>query len=246
MSASKSYGGQVALRQVDLSITAGEMVALIGPSGAGKSTLLRSINGLVTLDGPARVEIGGEPLQAGGRLCRQARRLRARIGFVFQQFNLVGRLDVATNVRLGALGRIAAWRGLPGLWPASVNAAAADALARMGIAEHAGRRADTLSGGQQQRTAIARALVQRADILLADEPVASLDPANGDKVMAAMSDLNRTNGVTVVASLHQVELARRWCGRVVALAGGAVAFDGRPSDLDDRRLAAIYGGEVLS
>ncbi|MEO6340805.1 MAG: ATP-binding cassette domain-containing protein, partial [Caulobacteraceae bacterium] len=172
--AAKSYSGRAALAGVDLTVEPGEMVALIGPSGSGKSTLLRAMSGLVRLDpGPGRIEAFGRPVQADGRLSDGVRTVRARVGFVFQQFNLIGRLSLFSNVILGSLGRIPHWRGLLGLWAAQDRTLTMAALARVGIADRADQRASTLSGGQQQRAAVARALVQGAEGLLADEPVAS-------------------------------------------------------------------------
>ncbi|HEX8662071.1 MAG TPA: ATP-binding cassette domain-containing protein, partial [Brevundimonas sp.] len=178
-SVSKTYGARRALDGVSLEVGPGEMVGLIGPSGSGKSTLLRAVTGLVAVDpGAGRIEAFGEPVQAGGRISGAIRRTRCRLGFIFQQFNLVGRLSLFSNVMVGALGRLPGWRGLLGLWPAADRQRAMAALHRVGIADYAAQRANTLSGGQQQRAAIARALVQGANAILADEPVASLDPVS--------------------------------------------------------------------
>jgi phosphonate transport system ATP-binding protein len=243
-SVSKSYGARRALDGVSLAVRPGEMVALIGPSGSGKSTLLRAISGLVAIDaGEGEIEAFGLAVQARGRVSDKVRRARARMGFVFQQFNLVGRLSLFTNAALGALGRVGFWRGLFGAWPAETKAAAMSALERVGVADHAGQRAAALSGGQQQRGAIARALVQQAEVILADEPVASLDPVAARRVMEILSSLNQRDGLTVVVSLHQVDYARRYCDRVVALAGGRVAYDGPARGLTQARLVEIYGPE---
>src|SRR5258706_3018152 len=180
----KTYGARRALDGVSLDVSRGEMVALIGPSGSGKSTLLRSIIGLVAIDdGKGEIQAFDQPIQARGKISDKVREARIRMGFIFQQFNLVGRLSLFTNVALGSLGRIGFWRGLFGRWPAETRQAAMAALGRVGVAEYAGQRANTLSGGQQQRGAIARALVQKAKIILADEPVASLDPVSSRPVM---------------------------------------------------------------
>ncbi|MEO7026472.1 MAG: ATP-binding cassette domain-containing protein, partial [Caulobacteraceae bacterium] len=203
---SKTFAGTRALDRINLRIAPGEMVALIGPSGSGKSSLLRAINGLMAIDRGGRVEACGEIVQSDGRPTRRARAVRARIGFVFQQFNLVGRLSLRGNVLIGSLGRIGFWRGLFGQWPPEARAAADKAMRRLGIEGQARQRARTLSGGQQQRAAIARALVQRAEVVLADEPVASLDPAAATGVMESLRDLNRRDGLTVIVSLHQVDL----------------------------------------
>ena len=244
---SKSFGsGRKALDAVSLSVAPGEMVALIGASGSGKSTLLRHLAGLVPgdRDQAGAIRIGGAVIQQRGRIARDIRRRRAGIGFVFQQFNLVGRLCVETNVLVGLLSRMPVWRSLTGWFTREERALARQALDRVGIAEHAARRASTLSGGQQQRAAIARALVQRAGIILADEPIASLDPESSRKVMETLADINRRDGITVVVSLHQVDIARRYCPRAVALKGGVVAFDGPAVALTDERLRQIYGSEA--
>jgi phosphonate transport system ATP-binding protein len=242
---SKTYGERLALDAVSLVVGRGEMVGLIGPSGAGKSTLLRAINGLVAIDaGDGVIEAFGQPMQKAGRVTDRVRQLRARIGMIFQQFNLVGRLSLYTNAALGLLGRIGVWRGLFGRWPAAEQLAVMRALDRVGVAAFAGQRAATLSGGQQQRGAIARALVQGAEIILADEPVASLDPVAARRVMALLAALNRDEAITVVVSLHQVDHALRYCPRVVALKEGRVVFDGPSAGLDRARLVDIYGPEI--
>jgi phosphonate transport system ATP-binding protein len=242
--ASKSFGARRALDGVSIDVRKGEMIALIGPSGSGKSTLLRSISGLQTIDaGEGRIDAFGNVVQEQGRISRRVRESRIRIGFIFQQFNLVGRLSLFTNVALGSLGRIPAWRGLLGLWPAETKTAVMAALARVGVADYAAQRANTLSGGQQQRGAIARALVQKAKIILADEPVASLDPVSARRVMENLRDLNRQDGLTVVVTLHQVDYAMRYCDRVVALKGGKIVYDGPASGLETKQLIDIYGPE---
>ena len=242
--ASKSFGSRRALDSVSLNVSKGEMIALIGPSGSGKSTLLRSISGLQTIDtGPGRIEAFGGVVQSEGKISNKVREARIRIGFIFQQFNLVGRLSLFSNVALGSLGRINRARGLFGLWPAETKTAVMAALARVGVAEYAAQRANTLSGGQQQRAAIARALVQRAKIILADEPVASLDPVSARRVMEILRDLNRDDGLTVVVTLHQVDYALRYCDRVVALKAGKVVYDGPADGLERKQLIDIYGPE---
>ena len=241
---SKTFGARRALSGVSLSVRPGEMIALIGPSGSGKSTLLRSLSGLVPIDADeGAIEAFDIPVQARGRVTDKVREARVRIGFIFQQFNLVGRLTLFTNAALGSLGRIGFWRGLFGLWPAETKAAAMAALARVGVADYAGQRAGTLSGGQQQRGAIARALVQQADLILADEPVASLDPVAARRVMAILKDLNDEDGLTVLVTLHQVDYALRYCRRAVALKAGEVVYDGPTEGLDRARLSDIYGSE---
>lgn len=241
---SKSFGARRALDAVSLQVGRGEMVALIGPSGSGKSTLLRTISGLAPIDpGDGVIEAFGSLVQAKGRASEQVREARIRIGFIFQQFNLVGRLPLFTNVVLGSLGRISFWRGVLGAWPAETKAAAMAALARVGMAEYAAQRANTLSGGQQQRGAIARTLVQKAKVILADEPVASLDPVSSRRVMELLRELNQRDGLTVLVTLHQVDHALRYADRIVALKAGKVVYDGPPSGMDRGRLTEIYGPE---
>jgi phosphonate transport system ATP-binding protein len=242
--ASKTFGSRRALDAVSLDVSRGEMIALIGPSGSGKSTLLRSIDGLQTIDeDDGLITAFGGPVQAKGKVSDQVRKARIRIGFIAQQFNLVGRLSLFTNVALGSLGRIPQVRGLLGAWPAETKAAAMAALHRVGVADYAAQRANTLSGGQQQRGAIARALVQKAKIILADEPVASLDPVSARKVMEILRDLNKSDGLTVVVTLHQVDYALRYCDRVVALKAGKKVYDGPADGLKREQLIDIYGPE---
>ena len=242
---SKTYGGHRALDGVSLSLAKGEMVALIGPSGAGKSTLLRAVSGLVSIDaGEGRIEAFGQVVQTAGRITDKVRGARARIGFIFQQFNLVGRLSLFSNVALGLLGRISFLRGLTGQWTHQERLDVMAALARVGVADQAAQRADQLSGGQQQRAAIARAIVQGAEALFADEPVASLDPVSARRVMDIMRDLNRSEGLSVFVSLHQVDYALRYCDRVVAVKAGRVVYDGLTAGLDRPTLIDIYGPEI--
>lgn len=233
-----------ALRNIDLVIHDGEMVALIGASGSGKSTLLRHIGGLITADGGAaggEIKVLGAVMQANGRITKGARRVRARVSIIFQQFNLVSRLTVLTNVLTGFLGQISGLRGTFGLFSGDEKRAAISALARVGIAETAAQRASTLSGGQQQRAAIARALVQGSDIILADEPIASLDPASSKRVMETLLDINESDGKTVIVSLHQVDYAVRYCPRTVALRDGVVVYDGPSQALNSDMLRDLYG-----
>jgi phosphonate transport system ATP-binding protein len=242
--ATKTFGARRALAGVSVDVRKGEMIALIGPSGSGKSTLLRSISGLQTIDaGEGRIEAFGTSIQANGRIAGDVRKTRTRIGMIFQQFNLVGRLSLFSNVALGSLGRIPMWRGLLGQWPDETKHAAMAALTRVGVADYAAQRANTLSGGQQQRGAIARALVQQAKVILADEPVASLDPVSARRVMEILRDLNRKDGLTVVVTLHQVDYALRYCDRVIALKAGKIVYDGGADGLKREQLIDIYGPE---
>ncbi|RZJ02454.1 MAG: phosphonate ABC transporter ATP-binding protein [Brevundimonas sp.] len=241
---SKTFGARKALNGVSVEVGAGEMVALIGPSGSGKSTLLRSITGLQTIDaGKGTITVFGEVVQKNGRIAGGTRAARQKLGMIFQQFNLVGRLSLFSNVMLGALGRLPGWRGLAGAWPAEDKQKAMAALHRVGVSEYAAQRANTLSGGQQQRGAIARALVQGAKAILADEPVASLDPVSARKVMELLVELNQRDGLGVIVTLHQVDYAIRYCERVVALQAGKIVYDGPATGLDTKTLIDIYGPE---
>ncbi len=242
----KTFGRKQALFDLALSVEPGEMVALIGASGSGKSTLLRHVAGLACCDRSAggNVQVLGRQVQADGKLNGEVRRLRADIGYIFQQFNLVGRLSVLQNVLLGCLGRMPRWRGSLGLFNAEEKQRALQALARVGLADLAQQRASTLSGGQQQRVAIARALCQRAKVILADEPIASLDPESARKVMQILADINREDGTTVVVTLHQVDYAMRYCQRAVALKAGRVHYDGAAAELHTNFLNDLYGAEL--
>jgi phosphonate transport system ATP-binding protein len=246
---SRTFAGHRALDDVSLTIHPDERVALIGPSGSGKSTLLRLIAGLLPADrGSGELVIHGRAIQRDGRILPEARAIRARVGFVFQQFNLVGRLPVLTNVLIGRLSHLPLWRTLLRFFALADRRAAMAALARVGLAEFAARRTGTLSGGQQQRTAIARALCQQADIILADEPIASLDPESSALVMDLLTAVARSERATLLVSLHQLDVAVRACERVIALRDGRICFDGPSSALSGDVLHSIYGGcwaEVL-
>ncbi|WP_425405881.1 phosphonate ABC transporter ATP-binding protein [Hwanghaeella sp.] len=246
-SVNKRFGrGPVVLNDINLAIQEGEMVALIGASGSGKSTLLRTICGLETADkGVGKISLFGRMTQSGGKCTPAQRELRSQVGVIFQQFNLVTRLSLLTNVLVGRLGRIPKWRGLLGLFPESDRVKALKALERVGMAEKARQRASTLSGGQQQRAAIARALTQEARLILADEPIASLDPASAERVMETLSTINREDGVTVVVSLHQIDHAFKHCHRIVALKDGVVAYDGATAGITPENIASLYGVEGL-
>jgi phosphonate transport system ATP-binding protein len=241
---SKTFGARKALNGVSVEVGAGEMVALIGPSGSGKSTLLRSITGLQSIDpGKGTISVFGEVVQKDGRVTGRVRAARQKLGMIFQQFNLVGRLSLFSNVMLGALGRIPGWKGLLGIWPAADKQKAMEALHRVGVSDYAAQRANTLSGGQQQRGAIARAMVQGAKAILADEPVASLDPVSARKVMELLVELNKRDGFGVIVTLHQVDYAIRYCDRVIALKAGQIVYDGPSTGLDTKQLIDIYGPE---
>jgi len=239
----KTFGSHVALKDVSLSIRRGEMVALLGASGSGKSTLLRHLSGLHCADAGSRSQVSvlGRPVQAAGRLAGDLRATRSRVAMIFQQFNLVSRLPVMVNVMAGALHRLPMWRGLLRCYPPGELQGAYQALARVGIERCAWQRASTLSGGQQQRAAISRALVQGAEVILADEPIASLDPASSRRVLQLLAELNRELGVTVLVSLHQVDFAFAFCPRTIALRGGEVVYDGPTAALTEERLHGLYG-----
>ena len=244
----------VILKDVSFVLARGEMVALIGASGSGKSTLIRAIAGLVPIDrtdrrpaggpdGPSEIIVFGEPMQRDGRISGTAKELRARVGVIFQQFNLVPRLSLLTNVCLGLLGRVPFFQGTIGRFSEADKCRAMQALDRVGIAAHALKRGCELSGGQQQRAAIARTLVQGAELVIADEPIASLDPSSARRVMDILADMNRRDRITVLVSLHQVEFAMRYCPRVIALKAGEVVFDGPTRELTPALLSAIYGAD---
>ena len=238
---SRRYGGRPAVDDISLRIAPGSFVGVIGRSGAGKSTMLRMINRLVD-PSAGRIAWGGTDICAlRGRALRD---WRARCAMVFQQFNLSGRLDVLTNVLVGRLNKVPAHRSLLRLWSEADLAVAMAALERFDIAELAAQRADHLSGGQQQRVAIARALVQEPEIILADEPIASLDPRNTRLVMDALARINREDGITVLCNLHSLDVARAYCDRLVGLSAGRVVFDGGPDDLGEATVRDLYGLEA--
>lgn len=244
---SKTFGsGRKALQGVDIHISSGEMVALIGASGSGKSTLLRHVAGLMAgnNDSQGSIEIHGRTVQKHGKIASNIRSVRSGVGFVFQQFNLVGRLSVITNVLAGTLHKVPMWRSLLRWFTAEEKARGIDALQRVGIAECWSQRASTLSGGQQQRAAIARAMVQGAKVILADEPIASLDPESSRKVMDILAKVNQEDKCTVVVSLHQVNVALKYCHRVIALHQGKVVYDGASTGLTPALLRDLYGAEA--
>ncbi len=236
--------GKKALNSVDFHIEKGEMVALIGASGSGKSTLIRHISGLMKADA-GKIEVHDNTIQENGKLGRGVRSSRSEIGVVFQQFNLVDRISVLTNVLVGLLGEIPTWRGTLGLFTQSEKMRAMQALARVGIANLSTQRSSTLSGGQQQRAAIARAITQGAKVILADEPIASLDPASARKVMDTLEVINKEDGVTVLVSLHQVDYALRYCPRTIAMRNGEIIYDGTSERLTPQFLEQLYGDDSL-
>jgi phosphonate transport system ATP-binding protein len=239
------FGTTRAVDGVSLQIPQGQFVGIIGRSGAGKSTLLTLINRLSEPSGGSIRWGGTEVTTLSGHDLREWRR---RCAMIFQQFNLMGRLDVLTNVLMGRLAHTPAWRSLAKLWTRDDRLIAMAALHQFDMAGIAAQRADSLSGGQQQRVAICRALVQEPEIVLADEPVASLDPRNAKLVMDALMRMNRHFGLTVICNLHSLDLARQYCDRLVGLAAGRVVFDNVPAALTDDTARDLYGmeaGEVL-
>jgi phosphonate transport system ATP-binding protein len=238
--------GRRALQDIHIHIDAGEMVALIGASGSGKSTLLRHMAGLMAGDasGQGSIEIHGKSIQAHGKIAADIRQTRSGVGFIFQQFNLVDRLPVIVNVLAGTLHKIPFWRSLLRWFTQSEMAHGIEALKRVGIEECSFQRASTLSGGQQQRAAIARALVQGARVILADEPIASLDPESSRKVMDILAKVNREDQCTVVVSLHQVNVAMKYCPRTIALNQGRVVYDGPSINLTPTLLRELYGADA--
>ncbi len=238
---SRSFGATRAVDRVSVSIPRGQFVGVIGRSGAGKSTLLRMINRLVE-PSEGRISLDGRDVtRLEGRALREWRRSCAMI---FQQFNLVGRLDVLNNVLMGRLAHTSAWRAFPRLWSYEDRAIALSALDQLDIAGLAAQRAEDLSGGQQQRVAICRALVQEPEIVLADEPVASLDPRNAKIVMDALLRINKHFGLTVLCNLHSLDLARTYCDRLIGMAQGRVVFDDVPAALTEEVARQLYGLEA--
>ncbi|MEN1728049.1 MAG: phosphonate ABC transporter ATP-binding protein [Pseudomonadota bacterium] len=233
--------GVVGMKNLDLEIRPGEFVVVVGSSGAGKSTLLRSINGLNKLTS-GTVEVDGQPMpQSDGR---ELRELRKRVGMIFQDFRLVKRLTVMSNVLIGRLGHVPSWRTLLNLWPVKDREIALKALERVGIPDKAWTKASDLSGGQQQRVGIARALAQEPDIILADEPVASLDPVTTHQVMQDLVRINRELGITTLVNLHFLDLAREYGQRIIGLRFGELVFDGSADTVTDKDFEEIYGREV--
>ncbi|PRZ40541.1 phosphonate transport system ATP-binding protein [Antricoccus suffuscus] len=231
------------LDDINLSIPAGEMVGVVGLSGAGKSTLVRSINGLVRITG-GEITVGERQLSTikGAGM----RELRSNVGMVFQGFNLAKRTTVLNNVLVGRLFHTSTWRTLIGAWKKDDVELAMDALARVEILPKAYTRASELSGGQQQRVGIARTLAQRPSVILADEPVASLDPPTSHVVMRDLQRINQELGVTVITNLHFLDLARRYCDRLVGLRSGKLVFDGIGADADENVFESIYGRSLTA
>ena len=234
-------GGFKALSDVSLTIEKGELVVIVGLSGAGKSTLLRAINGFVPITAGS-VRVNGTEVRGASE--STLRELRGGIGMIFQTFNLVYRTTVINNVLMGRLSKVPRWRSMLGLWPAADREIALQSLERVEIIEKTYIRASNLSGGQQQRVGIARALAQKPGILLADEPVASLDPVTSHTVMQDLRRINRDLDITTIINLHFLDLARSYGKRLIGLRDGLLVFDGDISDVDDETFRGIYGRAV--
>ena len=235
--------GYEALRGIDLEVGDGEFVVVIGLSGAGKSTFIRCLNRLVDPSPGSEILFRGRDVTT----CTGAalRDLRRRMAMVFQQFNLIKRASVLTNVLTGSLNRHPLWSSLLGVWGEAARDEAAKVLKLVGLEGYEQRRASALSGGQQQRVAIARALMQQPDMMLADEPVASLDPATSHSVMKYLKELQAAQGMTIIANLHFLSLAREYATRVVALKAGRVVFDDGPEAITDAKFTQIYGEDAV-
>jgi phosphonate transport system ATP-binding protein len=233
--------GTVALKNVSFQVADGEFLAVIGLSGSGKSTLLRCINRLID---PTEGRVLWDDVDITAAQGRELRRIRRQIGMIFQQFNLVKRSTVMTNVLSGRLGYADPWLSLVHRFSANDHRRAESALDRVGIAEKSDNRADQLSGGQQQRVGIARALMQEPRLMLADEPVASLDPVLAHSILQYLELLNRQDGITVLCSLHFLDLVHRYATRVIGLKAGELVFDGLPSELTRERFKEVYGEEA--
>jgi phosphonate transport system ATP-binding protein len=238
---SRVFGEKRAVDDVSLNIDRGSFIGVIGRSGAGKSTLLRMINRLQDVSSGTINWNGQDVTALKGQALRD---WRASCAMVFQQFNIVGRLDVMTNVLMGRLNHTTQMRSLLKLWSPEDRAIAVSALEQFDMTAMAGQRAESLSGGQQQRVAIARALVQEPEIVLADEPIASLDPRNTKIVMDALQRLNKHFGITVICNLHDLDIAKDYCGRLIGMAQGRIVFDGAPEDLTESAAREIYGLEA--
>ncbi|MBL8584311.1 MAG: phosphonate ABC transporter ATP-binding protein [Rhizobiaceae bacterium] len=235
---SRRFGKHTAVASVDISIPRGQMVGIIGRSGAGKSTLLRMINRLID---PSEGTIVHDGVDVSALRGAALRRWQRDCAMIFQQFNLVPRLNVLTNVLLGRLNHRSTLMNLVGAFSREERAGAIAALERLDIVRTALQPAGTLSGGQQQRVAIARALTQEPRLLLADEPIASLDPLNAKVVMDSLADINRREGITVITNLHTLDTARGYCERVIGMAAGKVVFDGPPDALTREAVRTVYG-----
>ena len=237
----KLFGPLAAVNNVSFEVPAGQMLGIIGRSGAGKSTLLRMINRLTE---PTKGTVHCEGTDVTALEGRRLRLWRRECAMIFQQFNLVPRLDVLTNVLMGRLSYQPTPRSLLKLFTAKERALAVVTLDRVEMVPSILQRADSLSGGQQQRVAIARALVQEPRLVLADEPIASLDPRSATRVMDILRSINRDDGITVMCNLHTIDTARAYCDRIIGMRAGQVVFDGVPQELGRERIQEIYGADT--
>jgi len=233
----KSFNGRAAIAEVSFAVDEHEFVAVLGPSGAGKTTLFRCIAGLLSPES-GTVRLAADDGAAQGE--------RRRVAVIFQQFNLVSRLTALENVLAGRLAYVPAWRGVLRRFTRADRLLAFECLDRVGLLDHAFARADRLSGGQQQRVAIARALAQQPRLILADEPVASLDPSTADGVMALLRSIAKSEGVAILCSLHQVPFARAYADRIIGLSAGRVVLRASAADFDEAAYAALYGGATVA
>ena len=233
----KKFKDISAVNDINLEIKEGKIIGIIGRSGAGKSTLLRMINRLVD---PSEGSIEFNDINITSLRGKSLRKWRSECAMIFQQFNLVERLDVLTNVLIGSLGRNYSLLNLIGIFSKEEKINALRNLDRFDLSEKALQKAGTLSGGQQQRVAIARALMQKPKILLADEPISSLDPKNAKRVMDDMMKINREDGITVICNLHSLDVAKKYCDRLIGLSDGKVVFDGTPDDLTTEISKELY------
>ena len=242
----KEYrAGQPILKSISLKLPASGLTCVIGPSGTGKSTLLRCINRLVDPTvGQIWVNIEGQRVDMATLSGRELRRARRHIGMVFQEYNLVDRLSVMENVLTGRLGYLSAWRAWRRKFDPQDVLSAQQILGEVGLAEFAARRADALSGGQRQRVGIARALMQRPAVLLADEPTSSLDPKTSIEIIQLLRDQGIQRQIPVMVNIHDVELARSYADRIIGMTGGHVVYDGAPEGLNEDHLTQIYGGKA--
>jgi len=235
----KSYGSFEALHGIDIDFYQGEFVVFIGSSGAGKSTFIRCINRMIDPTAGS-LEFDGVRIE---KLCGAAlRRQRAKIGMIFQHYNLIGRVNVIKNVMYGLLGQVPLWKSLFGLYPENEKRRAVELLHEIGLSEQMYKRADALSGGQMQRVGICRSIMQDPKLLLADEPIASLDPKSSQIVMDSLKHITTQRGLCCIVNLHQVDYARKYADRIIGMKAGQVVFDGKPEDLTDAMVQEIYAG----
>jgi phosphonate transport system ATP-binding protein len=237
----KTYNkGVTALAGVSFGADSGELIAIIGPSGSGKSTLLRCINRMIE---PSAGEILIKKLDVRALGKKELRELRSRIGMIFQHYNLVNRLSVLENVLHGLLGRMSSIDGVFSRYSHEAKKNALEILERLGLNDQAYKRCDELSGGQKQRVGIARALIQHPELILCDEPIASLDPSSAKVIMDYLKRISREFDIAVIVNLHQVEVAKKYADRIIGLNSGKIIYEGKPSDLGRKDVYRIYGSD---